>query len=145
MTTFCIAFYESYLSTVQPEIDWRGGGGDTIHMQNAYMYEILVDWKFFAQFVRSQVTSWGMADFLCFKLRLRKNVSTKRGSFGKFLIRIQIRNPDLNPNSDPASNLDPDSKLTAGRIRIRIRIRNLSFGSATLRITEKYQAEIAQP
>jgi hypothetical protein len=78
--------------------------------------------------------SWGMAAFLCLKMRLRKNFSTKRGSFGQFLIRIRIRdsNPDSNQDSDPDSNPDPDSKLTAGRIRIRPRIRNFCFGSATL-------------
>ncbi len=58
MTTFCIAFYESYLYTVQPEIQegFIGMGGGTLHMPNAYMCEILVDWKFISQFVRSQVT-----------------------------------------------------------------------------------------
>ena len=32
------------------------GMGGTLHMQNAYMYEILVDLKILAQFVLSQVT-----------------------------------------------------------------------------------------
>jgi hypothetical protein len=41
------------------------------------------------------------------------------------------------PVSDPDSNPDPkpDPKLTKGRIRIRYRIRNKSFGSATLHCT----------
>jgi hypothetical protein len=49
-------------------------------------------------------------------------------------IRIQIRDliPDLNPDSDPDLNPDPDSKLTAGRIRIGNRIRNFCCVSATL-------------
>ena len=46
--------------------------------------------------------------------------SLRKRSFG--LIRIQIQ--ELDP--------DPNQKLTKGRIRIRNRIRNKSFGSATL-------------
>ena len=40
-----------------------------------------------------------MTDFLCLKMRLRKNFSTKIGSFGQFLIRIRIQDsdPDQNP------------------------------------------------
>ncbi len=52
--------------------------------------------------------------------------SFKKRSFGLFLIRIQIE--DLDPDPKP----DPNPKLTEGRIRIRNRIRNKSFGSATL-------------
>ncbi len=94
---------------------------NTIHMQNAYMCENLVDWKLIAQFVRCQVTE------LSLKMRLLKNFRTKRGmasfwsgSESRIRIRIQIRDSN------------PDSKLTAGRIRIRNRIRNFCFGSATL-------------
>jgi hypothetical protein len=39
-----------------------------------------------------------MADFLCFKMRLRKNFTTKRGSFGQFLIRIRIQASDPDPS-----------------------------------------------
>jgi hypothetical protein len=60
---------------------------------------------------------------ICF-FRLRKR------SFGLFLIRIQIQDLDLDSNPDPKP--DPNPKLTKGRIRIRNRIRNKSFGSATL-------------
>ncbi len=49
-----------------------------------------------------------------------------RRSFGLFLIRIQIQ------DQDPDSNPDPNPKLIKDRIRIRNRIRNKSFGSATL-------------
>ena len=39
----------------------------------------------------------------------------------------------------PVSDLDPNPKLTLGRIRIRDRIRNFCFGSATLlNIVAKY-------
>ncbi len=140
MTTFCIAFYESYLSTVSQIFTGMGGGGG--HYTDAkcipYMCENLVDWKLIAHFVCSQVTE------LTLKMRLLKNFSSKRGSFGQFLIRIRIEdtririqirdsNPDSNPDLDPDSNPDPDSKLTAGRIRIRNWIRNFCFGSATLK------------
>jgi hypothetical protein len=75
-----------------------------------------------------------MTDFLCLKMRLRKNFSTKRGSFGQFLIRIRIQDldPDPNPGFQSGFESGSDSKLTAGRIRIRNRIRNFCFGSATL-------------
>jgi hypothetical protein len=39
-----------------------------------------------------------MAYFLWLKIRLRKNFTTKRGSFGQFLIRIRIRDSDPDPN-----------------------------------------------
>jgi hypothetical protein len=39
-----------------------------------------------------------MAEFLCLKMRLRKNFCTKRGSLGQFLIRIRIRDSDPDPN-----------------------------------------------
>jgi hypothetical protein len=57
-----------------------------------------------------------MADFLCLKMRLRKNFSTKRGSFGKFLIRIRILELDPDPNPGFESGFktncrpDPDPK-----------------------------------
>jgi hypothetical protein len=87
--------------------------------------------------------SWGMADFLCLKMRLRKNFSTKRGSFVQFLIRIRIQRIQIR-DSNPDSNPDPDSKLTAGRIRIRNQIRNFSFGSATLLPMPKSQQSLVQ-
>ncbi len=71
-------------------------------------------------------------------MRMRKNFSTKK-RFGQFLIwiRIQIRdsNPDSNLDSNPDPKPDPDPQLTSGRIRIRNRIRNICFGSATLELT----------
>jgi hypothetical protein len=59
-----------------------------------------------------------MAYFLCLKIRLRKNFSTKRGSFGQFLIRIRIKDsdPDPNPGFESGSGFkttcrpDPDLK-----------------------------------
>jgi hypothetical protein len=39
-----------------------------------------------------------MTDFLCLKMRLRKNFSKKRRSFGQFLIRIRIQDSDPDPN-----------------------------------------------
>jgi hypothetical protein len=39
-----------------------------------------------------------MAAFLCLKMTLRKNFSTKRGSCGQFLIRIRIQDSDPDPN-----------------------------------------------
>jgi hypothetical protein len=59
-----------------------------------------------------------MADFLCLKMRLRKNFSTKRGSFGQFLIRIRIQDSDPDPNPGFESGFkttgtcrpDPDPK-----------------------------------
>ncbi len=107
------------------------GKGHYTHAK--YMCVILVDWKFIAQVVRSQVTEL-RDDFLCLKMRLRKNFSTKRGSFGQFLIRIRIQDldPDPNPGFESGFESGSDSKLTAGRIRIRYRIRNFCFGSATI-------------
>jgi hypothetical protein len=76
-------------------------------------------------------------------MRLRKNFRTKKiwpvsdldpdPGFGPGFesgIRIRIRIRDSNPDSNPDPK--PDPKLTSGRIRIRNRIRNFCFGSATL-------------
>jgi hypothetical protein len=58
-----------------------------------------------------------MADFLCLKMRLRKNFSTKRVSSGQFLIRIRIQDsdPDPHPGCESGFNTncrpDPDTKL----------------------------------
>ncbi len=63
----------------------------------------------------------GGQPFLCLKIRQRKNFSTKKRSFGQFLIWIRIQDSDTN-----------DPELTSGRIRIWNLIRNFYFGSATL-------------
>ena len=55
-------------------------------------------------------------------MRLRKNFCKKKNW------PVSDLDPDSNP--DPKPDLDP--KLTSGRIRIRNRIRNFCFGSATL-------------
>ena len=99
-----------------------GGTLYTCKMHILYcMCEILVDWKFIAQFVRSQVTE------LTLKMRLLKNFSTKRGSFSQFLIRIRIQDTDPDPNPGFESGVktncrpDPDPKLDP---KLLIRIRN---------------------
>jgi hypothetical protein len=71
---------------------------NTIHRQYAYICEILIDRKFFAHFIRIQVTELMEG---CLEVRLRKNFSTKK-RFGHFLIwiRIQDSDPDSNPGSE---------------------------------------------
>jgi hypothetical protein len=84
-----------------------------------------------------------MADFLCLKMRLRINFSTKRGSFGQFLIRIQIQDLDPDPNPGFESGFESGfGSGTAGRIRIRNWIRNFSFGSATLLLNHQFPLSI---
>jgi hypothetical protein len=88
-----------------------------------------------------------MTDFLCSKMRLRKNLSTQRGRFGQFLIRIRIQDsdPDPNPGFESGFESGSDSKLTAGRIRIRNQIRNFCFGSATLQYTLELRRTLKSP
>ncbi len=74
--------------------------------------------------------SWGKAAFYDWRWGWVKILEQKKRSFGQFLILIRIQ--DLDPDSNP------DSKLTSGRIRIRNRIRNKSFGSATLLVRYLY-------
>jgi hypothetical protein len=68
-----------------------------------------------------------MAAFLCLKMRLRKNFSTKRGSLGQFLIRIRIQDSDPDPNPGFESGFktncrpDPDPTLDP---KLLFRIRN---------------------
>ncbi len=71
--------------------------------------------------------SWGKAAFLCLKMRLGKNFRTKK----KFW---PVSDLDLNPGfgSGFESGFESESEVTSGRIRIRHRIRNFCFGSATL-------------
>ncbi len=84
--------------------------------------------KFIAHLARSQVTELRKGSLLCLKMRLGKNFRTKKRCLGQFLIWIRIQDSDT--DSNPDSN--PNPKLTSGRIRIRNRIRNFCFGSATL-------------
>ena len=66
-------------------------------------------------------------------------IFSKKRSLIEFPIRIWIRIRDWNPysipDSNPDSNMDPDPKLTYGRIRNQIR--NFCFGSAPLKASTR--------
>ncbi len=91
-----------------------------------HMCEIFVDGKFIAHFVRSQVTELREDRLFMFEDEAAWNLCKKR-SFGQFLICIQIQDSVSIQDSNP----HPKSGFKSG-VRIRIRIRNFCFGSATL-------------
>jgi hypothetical protein len=96
------------------------------------MCEILIDSKFFAHFVHSQITELMEGSL---EVRLRKNFSTKK-RFGLFLIwtRIQDSDPDSNPGfesgfesgSGSEANFRPDPDPTPDP-KLLFRIRNTGF------------------
>ncbi len=110
----CLLWVLFFYGAARDSLAWGG----TIHMQNAYMCEILLDWKF----LLSQVTELRDGRLFMFEDEAaKKNFCTKRGSLGQFLIRIW--NPGFGSGSKSGIRFRIWIRIWI-RIRIQIRIQN---------------------